>query len=192
MFVFVAEMCLLKATYSWVFVFNPSFTLCRFFKAFLKERSIHSFIHSFIERGEGQEKEEEKYRCMRETLLGCLSCAPTGDPAHSPGMYPDWEFRIRPATFGLWDNAQPTEPQQSGLLCAFLLVSSVHSVHLGWLLLYEDLTTAILSFSLLVALYLHYFFSLVFLSAILDWWFSMIFFPLIFSLMVHVSALDFF
>ena len=38
---------------------------------------------------------------------------PTGDLADNPGMCPDRELNRRP--FGFRDNAQPTEPHQSGL-----------------------------------------------------------------------------
>ena len=42
------------------------------------------FIYLFLERGEGKEKEEEKYPCV------AASCAPpTGDLALNPGMCPD-------------------------------------------------------------------------------------------------------
>ena len=43
------------------------------------------FIYLFIDRGEGREKERGKHQC------GCLSCIPTGDLAHNPGMCPGWE-----------------------------------------------------------------------------------------------------
>ena len=38
---------------------------------------------------------------------------PTGDPAHSPGMCPDWELNWQ--TFGLQAGTQSTEPHQPGL-----------------------------------------------------------------------------
>ena len=40
---------------------------------FLKKIFIHSFIHSFIYRGEGRKKEGDKQRCVRESWIGCLS-----------------------------------------------------------------------------------------------------------------------
>ena len=56
----------------------------------------------------------------RETsMCGCLLRAPTGELAHNPGMGPDWELNQQP--FALPDNAQPTEPQQSGPSLGFLV-----------------------------------------------------------------------
>ena len=51
------------------------------------------FTYSFLERGEGREKEREKHRCARYTYPLVASCgAPTGYLAHKPGMCPDWEL----------------------------------------------------------------------------------------------------
>ena len=39
---------------------------------------------------------------------------PTGDLAHNPGMYPDWELNWR--LFGSQTDTQSTDPYQPGLL----------------------------------------------------------------------------
>ena len=44
---------------------------------------------------------------------------PAGDLACNPGMCPDQELNRRP--LGLWDDAQPTEPHQSGQKSFFWL-----------------------------------------------------------------------
>ena len=41
---------------------------------------------------------------------GLPLAAPTGDLAHNPGMYPDWELNKRP--FGSQAGTQSTEPHQ--------------------------------------------------------------------------------
>ena len=38
---------------------------------------------------------------------------PTGDRAHNPGMYPDWELNLQP--FGSQNSTQSTEPHQPEL-----------------------------------------------------------------------------
>ena len=43
---------------------------------------------------------------------------PPRDKASNPGMCPDWESNRRP--FSLWEDAQATEPHQSGRLLCFL------------------------------------------------------------------------
>lgn len=58
---------------------------------------------------------------------------------------------------------------------AFWLASSVHSP-LGWLSMYEVVAASVLS-CFLIALCLRHSVSLVFLSAILVWWFSVVVFP---------------
>ena len=66
----------------------------------------------FIFRGEGREKEEEKYQCV------VASCAPpTGDLVHNPGTCSDWELNWRP--FGSQAGTQSTEPCQPGRSCFF-------------------------------------------------------------------------
>ena len=65
------------------------------------------FIYLIIFREKGKEGEREKHRCV------IASCAPpTGDLAHSPGVYPDWESNWRP--FGSQAGTQSTEPHQPG------------------------------------------------------------------------------
>ena len=65
-------------------------------------------MHLFLESGEGREKEKE-----RNVDQSPLARAPTGDGTHNLGMCPYKESNRRP--FGLWDNAQPTQPCGSGL-----------------------------------------------------------------------------
>ena len=64
-------------------------------------------------RGEGRKKEREKQRCERETLVhGLLNMTDQG-PNLQPGTCHDQELNQPP--FASWDEAQPTEPHQSGL-----------------------------------------------------------------------------
>ena len=70
---------------------------------------FYLFIFKILFReGEGREKKGEKHQCV---VVSCMP--PTGDLACNTGMCPglalDWWL-----PFGLWDNAQPTEPHQSG------------------------------------------------------------------------------
>ena len=44
------------------------------------------FIFIFRERGREGERKGEKYQCVLAS-----HAPPTGDLAHSPGMWPDWE-----------------------------------------------------------------------------------------------------
>ena len=74
------------------------------------------------------------------------SCAPpTGDPARSPGMCPDWKSNQRP--FALQSGAQSTEPQQPGpysilsrafVLTLFLEGRLLVAISLSVLILAED------------------------------------------------------
>ena len=67
------------------------------------------FIHLFIfrEKGREREREGENHQCVvaSHTL-------PTGDLACNPGMCPDWESNQRP--FGSQASTQSTEPHQPG------------------------------------------------------------------------------
>ena len=74
-----------------------------FIYLFLKR--FYSFI--FRERGSEGERQGEKYQCVAVS-----SVPPTGDPAHNPGMRPDWELNQRP--FGSQASTQSTEPHQPG------------------------------------------------------------------------------
>ena len=77
---------------------------------------LKDFIYYFLERGEGEGNERERNIDVREKVA---SCAPaTGDLSCHPGTCLDWESNQR--LFGLQDNAQPTEPHQSGCRCIFL------------------------------------------------------------------------
>ena len=56
-----------------------------------------------------REREREKHQCV------VASHAPaTGEPAHNPGMCPDWE--LNPQPFDLQGGTQSTEPHQPGLV----------------------------------------------------------------------------
>ena len=58
-------------------------------------------------------------------MCGCLPCTHYWDPAHNPGMCPDWEPNWQLP--GSQANTQSTEPHQPGLLMVSLKcpVSSV-------------------------------------------------------------------
>ena len=65
-------------------------------------------LYLFIfERGEGREKEGEKHHCVVASHV-----APTGDPACSPGMCPDWESNQR--LFGLQPVVNPLSYTSQG------------------------------------------------------------------------------
>ena len=59
----------------------------------------------FRERGKEGDRE-------RETSISYLDALQTGTKSATTGMRPHWESNQQP--FTLWDNAQPTEPHQSG------------------------------------------------------------------------------
>ena len=89
---------------------NYSFSFS-FFKRF--------YLFIFKEQGREGEREGEKHRCARETLIGHLLHAPN----QGPGLQPRHEPRLGIGTElnCLRDDAQPTGPHQSGLLLAFLI-----------------------------------------------------------------------
>ena len=66
------------------------------------------------ERGRERERGGEKQRCVRETLICCLS----HEWACNPGMCPDRELNQQP--FGLQADTQSTEPHQPGQSLFFL------------------------------------------------------------------------
>ena len=70
---------------------------------------IYLFLKEFIfrKRGKEGETEGEKHQCV---VAPCMTS--TGDLAHNPGMFPDWELNHQP--FGLQDCTQSTEPHQPG------------------------------------------------------------------------------
>ena len=75
----------------------------------------------FIFREKGREGERERNINVQEELRLVASCTPpTGDLARNPGMCPDQKSDQQP--FGLWDDAQPTEPHQSGLTVYSLMI----------------------------------------------------------------------
>ena len=65
-------------------------------------------LYFYFYRGEGREKERERNVNMWLPIRG----PPTGDPAHNPGMCPDWEWNRR--RFGSQAGTQSTEPHQTG------------------------------------------------------------------------------
>ena len=72
------------------------------------------FIHIFLDRGEGKEKQRkrntdvwEKHRSVASHML------PNQGPNCNPGLCPDRESNQR--HFALRDDSQPTEPHQPGL-----------------------------------------------------------------------------
>ena len=70
-----------------------------------------SFIY-FLERGEGRERGRETSMCERYCLVVSRT-PPTGDLAHNPGRYPDWESNQQPS--GSQAGTPSTEPHQPGL-----------------------------------------------------------------------------
>ena len=66
---------------------------------------LKDFIYSFLERGEGKEKEGQKHQCVVTSYV-----PPAGDLACNPGMCPDWELNWRP--LGSQAGTQSTEPHQ--------------------------------------------------------------------------------
>ena len=71
------------------------------------------FIYLFLERWEGKEKERERNTDVLEKhWLVASQTPPTRDVAHNWGICPDWESDQQ--HFGLQDEAQLTEPHQSG------------------------------------------------------------------------------
>ena len=66
-------------------------------------------MYLFIrERGREGEREREKHQCVVASHV-----SQTGDLAHNPGIYLDWESNHQP--FGLQAATQYTEPHQPGL-----------------------------------------------------------------------------
>ena len=68
---------------------------------------LRFYLFIFRERAREGEREGETSMCS------CLSCTPTADLAHNPGMCPDWESNQRP--FGSQARAQSPELHQWGL-----------------------------------------------------------------------------
>ena len=67
------------------------------------------FIYSFLDRGEGKEKERERNIDAHEKHWPVASCMPpTGVLASNPGMCHDWKSNQWP--FSSQAGVQPTEP----------------------------------------------------------------------------------
>ena len=76
------------------------------------------YFYLFLERGEGMEKERERYTNMQEKhWLVASHMSPTEDLAHNLGMYPDWELNQWP--LGSQASTQSTKPHQPGLIITF-------------------------------------------------------------------------
>ena len=71
--------------------------------------SFFKRLYLFLERREGREREGENNQCVVVSQV-----LPTRDPAHNPGMWPDWESNRW--LFGSQASTQSTEPQQPGLV----------------------------------------------------------------------------
>ena len=95
--------------YAYMYVLESPPSNCLFF--------LKIYLFTFRERGREGEREGEKQQCARDTLMGCLLHAPTGDLAHNLGTCPDLESNCRP--LGSQAGAQPTEPHQPGLQLSF-------------------------------------------------------------------------
>ena len=68
---------------------------------------LFSIYFIFTESGGEGEREGETHPCVVAS-----HAPPTGDPAHNPGICPDWELNQQP--FGLQASPQSTEQQQPG------------------------------------------------------------------------------
>ena len=88
------------------------------------------FTYLFLERGQGREKEREKYRCARDVSISYLSHAPNWGPGVQPRHVP-W-LEIEPVTFwfsGRQASTQSTEPYQPGLFHhIFSLLSVIRDI----------------------------------------------------------------
>ena len=75
---------------------------------------LKDFTYLFLERGEGREKERESNIDMWQKHWSVASRRPpTGNLAHNSGMSLNKKSNQWP--YGLQNDAQPTEPYQSGL-----------------------------------------------------------------------------
>ena len=73
---------------------------------------LRFYLFIFRERAREGEREGETHWCSRETSVCASHMPPTKDLARNPGTGPDWELNQQ--CFDLRNNAQPTEPHQSG------------------------------------------------------------------------------
>ena len=83
-------------------------------KAAVRLYLLLNFIYLFIFREIGREgeREGETHQCVISS-----PAPPTGDLAHNPGMYPDWELNDQP--FGSQAGTQSTELHQPGQALPF-------------------------------------------------------------------------
>ena len=98
------------------------------YTSIFKRFYIYLFIYLFIylrKRGREGEREGEKHQCVVASRR-----PPTGDLAHSPGMYPDWEWNWWP--FGSQPTLNPLSYTSQGLI--FLLM--VHFYYISFKFLY--------------------------------------------------------
>ena len=105
-------------------------TLSQPTKPYESEFSFFPFLKRFFkiyferEGKEGRKRGRETSMCERNIDWLPLLCAPIGDQTHNLSMCRDWESNQWP--FSLWDDAQPTESHQSGLLLYFYNNDSLH------------------------------------------------------------------
>ena len=76
------------------------------------------YLFIFGERGSGR---EEKHQCVRESSMIASCTPPTRGLASNPGRCRNRESNW--GHFGLHNDAQPTEPLQSGCIWKFLSVT---------------------------------------------------------------------
>ena len=72
----------------------------------------YSNFYLFLERGEGREKKRERNINVRNINWLPSIHAPAGNLTHNPGICPAQELNWQP--FAFQNDAQPTEPHQSG------------------------------------------------------------------------------
>ena len=106
-------LCVFRRKESCKISFKRTYNLDYFVSIFLR---FYLFI--FRKMGWEGEREGEKHQCGREASIHCYSHPPEmGNQTCSPAICPDQPPNWWP--FGLWDDAQPTEPGQSGLCFKF-------------------------------------------------------------------------
>ena len=102
--------------------FPSSHLPCHGYNSYAKNFTY--FIYLFLERGKGKVTERERNINVREKHRLVASCrCPIWDQTQNVGMSPDRESNRRP--FTLWDDAQPSEPHQLGLICQIWPVLNV-------------------------------------------------------------------
>ena len=125
--IFFLDICWKKPSTINFLSFLWLFSICKWVIYFFK----FNFYFWFSREGEG-EAEGEIHWCKRETPIGCLPCAPTGDQTCNPAMCPDQESNWR--RLGLQVDSQPTEPHWEGRLLTFFKTNFLELLRLRcWL-----------------------------------------------------------